>query len=298
MTEQLSPAQQRMLSNRKGFEANLHEDERKAMREIMKIGRSPGGTRPKAVIAYNKKTGEVRSGQTRSPKGFEHWLLKLDGVSDAQFGTTYGFGRVEYAYYLMAGDCQIQMMDCNLLEENGRAHFMTKRFDREGSDIKHHVQTLCGIQHYDYSNLYGYSYEQLFQTMRMLSLTYPAAEQMFRRMVFNVMATNYDDHTKNFSFRLKQNSRWELSPAYDVCYSYDPANVWVNQHTLSINGKHRAINRSDLMTIAEANSIKKGQRIIEEIRETVSKWPEYADKVKVFSELRDSISKTLIALKF
>ncbi|PCJ83764.1 MAG: toxin HipA [Flavobacteriales bacterium] len=289
---------QKMLSNRENFEVNLREDEQKAMNEILKIGTSAGGARPKAVIAFNKKTGEIRSGQTIIPKGFEHWLLKLDGVSDAQFGSSHGFGRVEYTYYLMARDCNVQMMVCELLEENGRAHFMTKRFDREGNDIKHHVQTFCGIQHFDYNSLYGYSYEQLFQTMRTLKMTYPEAEQMFRRMVFNVMATNYDDHTKNFSFRLKQNGKWELSPAYDVCYSYDPKNVWVNQHTLSINGKHKEINKSDLMTIANAINIKKGDKIIEEIKETVCNWPKYADEVKVSSELTDSITKTLVALKF
>jgi serine/threonine-protein kinase HipA len=248
---------QKMLSKRQEFGVNLNQDEQQAMTEILKIGTSAGGARPKAVIAYNKKTGEVRSGQTKAPNGFEHWLIKLDGVSDAQFGISHGYGRVEYAYYLMAKDCGLEMMDCELLEENNRAHFMTKRFDREGSDVKHHVQTLCGIQHFDYNNLYGYSYEQLFQTMRMLKLTYPEAEQMFRRMVFNVMATNYDDHTKNFSFRLKQNGKWELSSAYDVCYSYSPDNIWVSQHTLSINGKHKDITRFDLLTIADANNIKR-----------------------------------------
>ncbi len=289
---------QKMLSNRESFEVNLHKDEQKAMSEILKIGTSAGGARPKAVIAYNKKTGEVRSGQTKAPKGFGHWLLKLDGVSDAQFGSSHGFGRVEYAYYLMASDCKVQMMDCELLEENGRAHFMTKRFDREGNYTKHHVQTFCGIQHHDYNNLYGYSYEQLFQTMRTLKMDYPEAEQMFRRMVFNVMATNYDDHTKNFSFRLKQNGKWELSPAYDVCYSYDPKNVWVSQHSLSINGKHKEINKFDLMTIANANNIKKGEKIIKEIKETVCNWSEYANKAKVSSELKGFITKTLVALKF
>lgn len=296
--ESLVEIAQKMLSNRMGFEVNLHRDEQQAMTEILKIGTSAGGARPKAVIAFNKKTGEVRSGQTRAPKGFEHWLLKLDGVSDAQFGTSHGFGRVEYAYSLMARDCKIHMMDCDLLEENGRAHFLTKRFDREESYVKHHVQTLCGIQHYDYNNLYGYSYEQLFQTMRMLKLTYPEAEQMFRRMVFNVKATNCDDHTKNFSFRLKQNGKWELSPAYDVCYSYDPQNVWVNQHTLSINGKHREINKNDLMTVAKAISVKKGEKIIDEINEIVSRWLQYAEKVKVSSELTDSISESILAFKF
>lgn len=295
--ESLVDVAQKMLSLREGFEANLQEDEQKAMREILKIGTSAGGARPKAVIAYNRKTGEVRSGQTKAPQGFEHWLLKLDGVSDAQFGSSHGFGRVEYAYYLMAKDCGIDMMDCELLEENDRAHFMTKRFDRDGSNTKHHIQTFCGIQHFDYNNLFGYSYEQLFQTMRMLNLTYPEAEQMFRRMVFNVMATNYDDHTKNFSFRLKQDGKWELSPAYDVCYSYDPTNVWVSQHTLSMNGKHKQINKSDLMGIARTINIKKGERIIEEVKNTVSNWAEYAERVSVHPKLAESITRTLVALQ-
>ncbi len=289
---------QKMFSYRESFDVNLHADEQKAMGEILKIGTSAGGVRPKAVIAFNVKSREVRSGQTNVPKGFEHWLIKLDGVSDAQFGSSHGFGRVEFAYYLMAIDCNIQMTECELYEENGRAHFMTKRFDREGSNTKHHIQTLCGIQHFDYNNLYGYSYEQLFQTMRMLKMTYPEAEQMFRRMVFNVMATNYDDHTKNFSFRLKQNGKWELSPAYDVCYSFDPKNIWVSQHTLSINGKHIGINKSDLMKIADANSIKRGGRIIEEIKSMVCSWEVYANKVGVPSDLSESIKKTLVAFNF
>ena len=288
---------QKMLTDREDFETELTTDEKKAMRDILKIGTSAGGARPKAVIAFNKKTKEVRSGQTNVPKGFEHWLIKLDGVSDAQFGESQGFGRVEYAYYLMAQDCGIEMMKCDLLEENGRAHFMTKRFDREGNNTKHHIQTLCGIQHYDYNNLYGYSYEQLFQTMRMLKLSYQDAEQMFRRMVFNVMSTNYDDHTKNFSFRLKQYAKWELSPAYDVCYSYDPTNVWVNQHTLSLNGKHKDILKEDLMAIAKSNNIKKGEKIIQEIKSVVGRWKTYADKVNVDKELKDLISKNLVALK-
>lgn len=289
---------QKMLSNRESFQTNVKDDEQKAMSEILTIGTSAGGARPKAVIAFNEKTGEVRSGQTNSPKGFEHWLIKLDGVSDAQFGKSYGFGNVEYAYYLMAKDCGVDMMECRLFEESERAHFMTKRFDREGNDIKHHIQTFCGIQHFDYNNLQGYSYEQLFQTMRMLKLTYPEAEQMFRRMVFNVMATNYDDHTKNFSFRLKQNSRWELSPAYDVCYSYDPNNIWVSQHTLSINGKHQHINTSDLMTIANDNNIKRGKSIITEISTIVCDWEKYATQANVSADLKNSISDTLIAPKF
>jgi serine/threonine-protein kinase HipA len=296
--ESLIEAAQKMLSDRKDLKENLQKNEQKTMSEILKIGTSAGGARPKAVIAYNKKTGGVRSGQTIAPKGFEHWLLKLDGVSSIQFGISHGFGRVEYAYYLMASDCKIDMMDSELLEENNRAHFMTKRFDREGRNTKHHIQTFSGIRHYDYNNLYSYSYEQLFQTMRILRLTYPEAEQMFRRMVFNVMAVNYDDHTKNFSFRLKQKGKWELSPAYDVCYSYDPDNIWVSQHSLSINGKNKDIDKSDLKTIALANNIKKWEKIIEEIKDIVCNWEEYADEVRVSSKLKNMIKENLIALKF
>jgi serine/threonine-protein kinase HipA len=287
---------QKIMSQRKSFEINLSASDKQAMKEILRIGTSAGGARPKAVIAYNRKTKEVRSGQTRVPKGFEHWLIKLDGASDTQFGESHGYGRVEYAYHLMAKECGIEMTECELLEENGRAHFMTKRFDRQGNNTKHHVQTLCAIQHYDYNNIYGYSYEQVFQTMRLLRLKYPEAEQMFRRMVFNVLATNCDDHTKNFSFCLKQGREWELAPAYDVCYSYDPENIWVNQQTLSINGKHRDITKEDLMTIATANNIKKGNKIIEEINAVVKKWKDFAGRAEVRKELSQTIQNNLHTL--
>jgi serine/threonine-protein kinase HipA len=289
---------QKILSSRENFETNLQKDDQNAMQELLKVGTSAGGVRPKAVIAYNRKTGEVRSGQTKAPGGFEHWLIKLDGVSNAQFGPGQGFGRVEYAYHLMAKDCGINMTACRLLEENERAHFMTKRFDREGSYTKHHIQTLCGIQHFDYTNLYGYGYEQLFQTMRMLKLSYPEAEQMFRRMVFNALATNYDDHTKNFSFLFRQGGRWELAPAYDVCYAYAPDNIWVSQHSLSINGKHKDLNKTDFMIIAEGNNIKKGENIIREIKEIISNWPYYAEKVNVPAVLKKHIAETLVAKNF
>jgi len=286
----------KMLSAREGFEINISNDEQQAMKEILKIGTSAGGVRPKAVIAFNKKTKEVRSGQTNTPKGFEHWLIKLDGVSGAQFGDSYGWGRAEYAYHLMAKECGIFMTECQLLKENNRAHFMTKRFDRESDNTKHHIQTLCGLQHFDYNNLYGFSYEQVFETMRLLRLTYPEAEQMFRRMVFNVLATNCDDHTKNFSFRLKRGKKWELAPAYDICYAYDPNNIWVNQQSLSINGKHKNIGSEDLMTIAKANNIKNGEKIIGEINSVINNWDDFAEQVNVNKDLQQTIHKNLHTL--
>ncbi len=285
-----------ILSERKNFEINVSAHDKQTMKALLKIGTSAGGARPKAVIAFNRKTKEVRSGQTRAPKGFEHWLIKLDGVSGAQFGDSHGWGRVEYAYYLMAKECDIEMTECQLLEEDDRAHFMTKRFDRQENNIRHHIQTLCAIQHFDYNNMYGYSYEQVFQTMRLLRLKYPEAEQMFRRMVFNVLATNCDDHTKNFSFRLKQDGEWRLAPAYDVCYSYDPKNVWVNQQTLSINGKHRDIDKEDLMTVAKANSIKKGGIIIKQINTVVKSWKDFANRTKVRKKLLQTIQNNLHTL--
>ena len=282
----------KMLNERETFLTHLNKNEEKAMMEILKIGTSAGGARPKAVIAYHPKTKEVRSGQGNVPKNFEHWLLKLDGVSGEQFGESSGWGRVEYAYYLMARDCEIEISESQLLEENGRAHFMTKRFDRT-NNIKHHIQSLCGLQHYDFNDMYGYSYEQLFQTMRLLRLTYPEAEQMFRRMVFNVLATNYDDHTKNFSFILKKDEQWRLAPAYDLCFSFDPDNHWVNKQTLSVNGKRLHITKEDLMTIAKNNNIKKGEKIINDINSIVKSWYQYAEQAQVRSDLKKRIGNYL-----
>ena len=294
--ESLVDIAKKMLSKKETFATNLQKDEEKAMMEILRIGTSAGGARPKAVIAYNEKTGDVKSGQTNAPIGFEHWLIKLDGVSDVQLGTSHGYGRVEMAYYNMAIACGIEMMPSRLMEENGRAHFMTKRFDRDGGSTKHHLQTFCAIKHFDYNAVTSFSYEQLFQTMRELKLPYSAAEQMFRRMVFNVLARNCDDHTKNFSFRLKKDDKWELAPAYDMCHAYQPKHKWVSQHALSVNGKRDHITREDLLVIGQSIKNKKAAAMIGEINDTVSQWKKYADETKVSPKLRDEIGKTLIRL--
>ena len=296
--QSLVAAAGRMLSQKESFQPNLKSDEAKAMADILRLGTSAGGARPKAIIAYNEQTGTVKSGQASAPEGYEHWLIKLDGVSDAQFGESQGYGRVEMAYHLMAKDCGIRMTSCRLFEENGRAHFMTKRFDRSGGQEKHHVQTLCAIRHWDYTNLLSYSYEQLFQTMRVLRLTYAEAEEMFRRMVFNVLATNCDDHTKNFSFIMKKDGSWELAPAYDICYSYDPMNNWVNQQTLSINGKRKNISKDDMLSVARANNIKKAEGIYDHIEETIGRWHNYADEVHIDAIKRAHIASNLrVSLK-
>lgn len=288
---------QKMLEKRETFTTNLNKEEEQAVLEILKIGTSAGGARPKAVIAWNEKSGEVKSGQTRAPKGFEHWLIKLDGVSEVQLGSSHGYGRVEMAYYKMALACGIEMMPSRLLEENGRAHFMTKRFDREGNEMKHHIQTFCALKHFDYNLVTSFSYEQLFQCMRELKLSYADAEQMFRRMVFNVIARNCDDHTKNFSFLLKQGGRWKLAPAYDLCHAYRPGSKWVSQHALSVNGKRKEITKSDLLKIGESIRCKKASEIIDEINDTVNQWEKFADDANVKKNLRDQIALSLLDLK-
>ena len=285
---------QEVMNSRQSFEANLQQDEQQALMDILKIGTSAGGARPKAIIAYNETTGKIKSGQAKAPKGFNHWLIKLDGVSDSQFGATSGYGRVEMAYYLMAKACGITISECRLLEENGRAHFMTRRFDREDGDVKHHVQTLCAMQHYDFNNITSFSYEQLFQTLRVLRLPFPQAEELYRRMVFNVIARNCDDHTKNFAFILKQNQAWELAPAYDVCHAYRPGSSWVSQHNLSVNGKRNNISKDDLLVLGKAMNIKKADSIISHINQTVGQWNVFAEQVAVEKQLRDAIGQTLI----
>lgn len=283
----------KMLSEKNKFAANMERAEEHALSELLKIGTSAGGARPKAVVAYDEKSGEIRSGQTKAPKGFEHWIIKLDGVSDVQLGASKGYGRVEMAYYLMATACGLDMMPSRLIEENNRAHFMTKRFDREDGDVRHHIQTWCAIKHYDFNHVLSYSYEQLFQTMRELHLSYPEAEQVYRRMVFNVLAKNCDDHTKNFSFRLKQNDKWELAPAYDICHAYKPNHRWVSQHALSVNGKRQNIQKADFLAVAKAMNIKGAEHIINETRHVIGNWKKFADEAMVSKALSKSIADTL-----
>jgi serine/threonine-protein kinase HipA len=288
---------EQILSGRKNFSANLTENEEKALIDILKIGTSAGGARAKAIISFDPESNEIRSGQADVPKGFSQWLIKFDRVTDQQFGVSSGYGRVEMAYYYMAIDADIEMNECYLLEENNRAHFMTKRFDRSPNNEKVHMQSFCALQHYDFNEVGMYSYEQLFETMRLLGLPYPQAEQIYRRMVFNVMARNCDDHTKNFAFLMDKAGKWRISPAYDICHAYRPGSEWVSKHALSINGKRSEFDKSDLLNVAQQMNIKKARQIIEQIADTVSNWGFYADKVNVDKPLKNAISKTLLILK-
>ena len=287
---------QEILSGKQHFNTNLSAIESKALSDILKIGTSAGGARAKAVITFNPLTNEIRSGQAEAPHGFSHWLLKFDGVVDQQIGTSSGYGRVEMAYYLMAQSAAIEMTECRLLEENNRAHFMTKRFDRASDNVKFHVQSFCAIMHYDFNEIAAFSYEQLFETMRSMLLPYPDAEQLFRRMVFNVMAKNCDDHTKNFSFIMEKAGKWRLAPAFDICHAFRPGSTWVSQHSLSINGKRQNITRDDLLQVAKRMNIKKAVAIIDQVHAAVCKWNDFASQANVENVLRDAIAKTLLLL--
>lgn len=288
---------QKILYPEEAFVTRLGKEGRQEVLQMLKISTSAGGARPKAVIAFNEKTGEIMSGHNLAPKGFEHWLIKLDGVSEVQLGSSHDYGRVEMAYYKMAMACGIKMMPSRLLEENGRAHFMTKRFDRESNDVKHHVQTFCSLKHFNYNLVNSFSYEQLFDCMQELNLSYEDIEQMFRRMVFNVIAKNCDDHTKNFSFLLKEGGKWELSPAYDLCHAFRPGSEWVSQHALSINGKRNKITKEDLLIIGEFIQCKNTSDIVDEINEIVNRWKSFAQEVMVKPALRDKIAVSLLNLK-
>ena len=277
------------LNEKAAFDVNLADDTKAAIAGILRLGTSAGGQRAKAIIAYNKTTGEVRSGQVEAPEGFDYYLIKLDGVSaKAGFRETENYGRLEYSFYKLATACGIEMTECSLIEENGRAHFLTKRFDREGSR-KVHMQTLCAMAHYDFRLLRGYSYEQAFNVMRALRLPYSAAQEMFRRMVFHVVVRNQDDHTKNISFLMGDDGRWRLSPAYDMGYAYNPIGGWTAMHQMSIGGKFDSITKADLMAFAKANNIKDAGEVIEKVVEETGHWPELAKECDVPSQMVDRI---------
>lgn len=277
------------LTEKDSFQANLDDDRKTAIAEILRLGTSAGGQRAKAIIAYNKDTGEVRSGQVDAPVGFDYYLIKLDGVSaTAGFKETENFGRLEYSFAKLVRACGIDMTECSLIEENGRAHFLTKRFDRVGGE-KVHMQTLCGIAHYDYRLLRGYSYEQAFNIMRGLHLSYKEAQEMYRRVVFNVVVRNQDDHTKNISFLMDKQGKWRLSPAYDMGYAYNPKGAWTSAHQMSINGKFDDITRADLLELAARNNIRNASQIIDEVCDACALWPRIAKECEVPQTMIDRI---------
>ncbi len=287
-----------VLAERTEFVAELSENpDEEAMKAILAVGSSAGGARPKAFIAYNDATGQVRSGQVHVDAGFRQWLLKFDGVSRAgDHGLTdpEGWGAVEYAYSKMASAAGIDMTECRLLEENGRRHFMTRRFDRPKGGEKLHMQTVAALEHVSYNEPGTYSYEQLLQLMRRLGLGTPVVEQQFRRMVFNVVARNQDDHVKNVAFLMDHEGAWSLAPAYDVIWAWKPGNPWLDTHQMSINGKRTGFTVADLREIASVAGLTRGraETILAEVTTVVSGWRAIAEEVGVNEQMADHIGSS------
>ena len=293
---------QEMLDSRAGFGVDLSnrgEEDREAMVALLSIGTSAGGARPKAVVAFNEDFTRVRSGQVDAPEGFTHYLLKFGGVSENRrgresFGDPLGYGAMEYVYHKLAMACGITMMPCELLTEGDRRHFITRRFDRSGNR-KIHVQTLNGLAHVDYKMPGSYSYAELFGVARRLGLPAQAAEQLFRRMVFNIVARNHDDHSKNFSFMLKDGS-WQLAPAYDLAYSFKPGNKWINSHWMSVNGKRDDFARDDFHAMNKLSPLftrTRIDRILDETISHVSQWRMLATEHEVPAALIDTVETNL-----
>jgi serine/threonine-protein kinase HipA len=285
-----------VLAERKQFVTELseHPDE-EAIKAILAVGSSAGGARPKALISYNDATHQVRSGQLQAGEGFKHWLLKLDGVSrSGDHGLTdpQGWGAIEYAYSRMARAAGVEMTECRLLQENGRRHFMTRRFDRPAAGGKLHMQTVAALEHVSYNEPGTYSYEQVLLLIRRLGLGTPDVEQQFRRMVFNVVARNQDDHVKNFAFLMDRAGAWSLAPAYDVVWAWQPGNLWLDSHQMSINGKRNGFTAADLRDVADLGGLKRGraETILAEVSAVVAGWREIAEEVGI-----DEVMATRIA---
>jgi serine/threonine-protein kinase HipA len=285
--DQLVALASEILSQREEMRLSFDENHREtALRDILRVGTSAGGARAKAVIAWNPRTNEVRSGQVEIGAEFEAWLLKFDGVTgnkDKELLDPEGYGVIEYAYHLMARDAGITMSECRLFEEHGRRHFMTRRFDRPDAGSKLHLQSLCAMAHYDFNLAGAYGYEQAFQVMRKLDLPMADLEEQFRRMLFNLVARNQDDHTKNIAFLMDKTGRWRLSPAFDVTYSYNPDGAWTSRHQMSVNGKRDQFILEDLTACARNAGLKRGRAatLLEEVLVAVKRWKDHATRAGV-----------------
>jgi serine/threonine-protein kinase HipA len=284
-----------VLSHRKNLKTTFANAGRKnALNDILRVGTSAGGARAKAVIAWNRETNEVRSGQITAGQGFDYWLLKFDGVTgnkDKELEDPKGYGAIEYAYYLMAKAAGITMSECRLLEESGRRHFMTRRFDRLEGGEKLHMQSLCALAHFDFNHAGAYAYEQVFLVIRQLELPMEAVEEQFRRMVFNIIARNQDDHVKNIAFLMDKAGRWSLAPAFDVIYSYNPAGDWTARHQMTMSGKRDGFTLADFRTCAKNALMKRGraEAIVEKVCAAVAKWPDFSEQAQVMDGWRKQI---------
>ena len=288
-----------VLSNRNALSGSLAANRRhETLDDILKVGTSAGGARAKAIIAWNPDTNEVRSGQVPTSEGFSYWLLKFDGVHgnrDKELEDPRGYTVIEYAYSLMASAAGIEMEECRLLDEGGRRHFMTRRFDRTEEGARLHVQTLGALAHFDYNSPGAHSYEQAFDVIRRLSLSMQEREQQFRRMLFNVVARNQDDHVKNIAFLMDKGGNWSLSPAFDVTYAYNPDGLWTARHQMTINGKQDGFRRADFRACEKSAGLKRGRAdaLLDEVREAVSNWSSYAVEAGVSGQWMDAVKRGL-----
>lgn len=285
-----------VLSNRNDLHATFGDDDTAALKDILRVGTSAGGARAKAIIAWNPTTNEVRSGQVDAGSGFEYWLLKFDGVSgnrDKELDDPQGYGAIEYAYYLMARAAGIEMNDCRLLAEGGRRHFMTRRFDRQPDGSKLHMQSLCALAHFDFNQAGAHSYEQALQVIRQLGLPMQAREEQFRRMVFNIVGRNQDDHVKNIAFLMDKRGQWSLSPGFDITYSYNPQGAWTATHQMTLNGKRDGFTREDVNACASIAGLKRGRAdtMLEEVCQVVSRWPTFAEQAGVAESWIEQVKK-------
>jgi serine/threonine-protein kinase HipA len=292
-----------VLTHRASLQVSFAPGRRhEGLQEMLRVGTSAGGARAKAIVAWNRNTNEVRSGQVKAPAGFDYWLLKFDGVranKDKELEDPKGYTVIEYAYALMAADAGIEMSECRLMEEGGRRHFMTRRFDRLSDGGKLHMQSLAALDHFDFNSAGAYSYEQAFDAIKRLGLSMHAREQQFRRMLFNVVARNQDDHVKNIAFLMDKAGAWSLSPAFDVTYAYNPTGLWTSRHQMTINGKTDDFTREDFDAVAQVAGLKRGrpETILGEVMNTVREWPGYAKAAGVLVPQRDEITRAL-RLKF
>lgn len=291
----LAALAQHVLDLREGVNVRVNSGkagDAKSLDDILRVGTSAGGARAKAVVAWNPATEEMRSGQVAAPEGFEYWLLKFDGVSNREHGLTdpQGYGRIEYAYSLMAHAAAIDMSPCRLLHENGRAHFMTRRFDRLAGGEKLHMQSLYAMVHLDNALAGAHSYEQAFDVMRRLGFPAKDFDELFRRMTFNVIARNQDDHTKNIAFLMNKAGEWSLSPAFDVIYAYNPAGEWTSRHQMTINGLTDNFVRADLLTVAARYHVRNADDIVDAVESAVAAWREYANTAGVADTIASGIA--------
>lgn len=253
------------------------EESAAALAQIISVGTSAGGARAKALINLNPTTGEVRAGHVVPPAGFEAWLLKLDGVGvDHQLGATQHYGRVEFAYSLMARAAGITMAPTRLLHESGRAHFLTRRFDRTETGGILHSQTLSGLAAVDFNAIGVNDYAQLFTAIEQLELDESSRQQAFRRMVFNFVAANCDDHAKNHGFLMDADGTWSLAPAYDITHAYNPDGQWTHQHLMSVGGVFLAPTFAQLIEFSERHRVPSAATIINDVNDAVASWPQFA----------------------